>query len=65
MEEDRIQLSITAVNLVTENIPYSSNELDIIHEETRKDPTVKILMHYISTGWPCERRRLPQELHLY
>ena len=22
-------------------------------------------MHYISTGWPCECRRLPQELHLY
>ena len=22
-------------------------------------------MHYISTGWPCEHRRLPQELHLY
>ena len=65
MEEDGIQLPIITVNLVTANIPYSSNELDIICEETRKDPTIKILMHYISTGWPCECRRLPQELHLY
>ena len=65
MEEDGIQLPIITVNLVTVNIPYSSNELDIIHGETRKDPTIKILMHYISTGWPCECRRLPQELHPY
>ena len=54
-----------AVNLITANIPYSSNELDIICEETRKDPTIKLLMLYISTGWPCECRRLPQELHPY
>ena len=65
MEEDGIQLPIIAVNLVTVNIPYSSNELDIIHKETRKDPTIKLLMHYINTGWPCEHRRLPQELHPY
>ena len=65
MEEDGIQLPIIAVNLVTVNIPYSSNELDNIHEETRKDPTIKVLMHYISTGWPCEWRMLPQELHPY
>ena len=65
MEEDGIQLPIITVNLVTANIPYSSNELDIICKETRKDPTIKILMHYISTGWPCEHRRLPQELHPY
>ena len=54
MEEDGIQLPIIAVNLVTPNIPYSSNELDNICEETWKDPTIKVLMHYISTGWPCE-----------
>ena len=64
-EGDGIQLPIITVNLVTVNIPYSSNELGIICEKTRKDPTFKILMHYISTGWPCECRRLPQELHLY
>ena len=65
MEEDGIQLPIIMVNMVTANIPYSSNELDNICEETRKDPTIKILMHYISTGWPCEQRILPQELHPY
>ena len=50
MEKDGIQLPIIAVNLVTANIPYSSNELDITHGETRKDPTIKTLMHYTSTG---------------
>ena len=39
--------------------------MDNIHEETRKDPILNILMHYINIGWPCERRMLPQELHLY
>ena len=41
MEEDGIQLPIIAVNVVTANFPYSSNELDIICEETRKDPAIK------------------------
>ena len=35
IEEDGIQLPIIAVNMVTANIPYSSNELDNIREETR------------------------------
>ena len=54
MEEDGIQLPIIAVNLVTANIPYSSNVLDNIHQESAKDPTFKVLMHYIKIGWPCE-----------
>ena len=41
MEEDGIQLPIIAVNLVTVNIPYSSNVLDNIHQESAKDPTFK------------------------
>ena len=53
-EEDGIQLPIIAVNQVTSNIPYSSNDLDQIHEETRKDPMLKLLMHYICERWPCE-----------
>ena len=65
MEEDGIKLPIIAVNQVTANIPYSSNELEQIHEETRKDPTLKLLMHYILVGWPCDQRQLPQELHAY
>ena len=56
MEEDGIQLSIIAVNQVTVNIPYSSNDLDQIHVETRKDPTIKLLIHYILNGWPCDQR---------
>ena len=64
-EEDEIQLPITAVNQVTVSIPYSSKELDQIHEETRKDAMLKLLMHYISDEWPCEQRQLPQELHVY
>ena len=54
MEEDGIQLPIIAVNQITANIPCSSNNLDQIHEETRKDPTLKLLMQYISNGWPHE-----------
>ena len=65
MEEDGIQLPIIAVNQITANIPCSSNNLDQIHEESRKDPTLKLLMQYISNGWPHERKQLPQELHTY
>ena len=65
MEEDGIQLPIIAVNVVTVNIPYSSNELDNICEETRKDSTLTVLKHYINMGWPCERKMVPQELHPY
>ena len=50
MEEDGIQLPIIVVNLVTANIPYSSNELDNMRGETRKDPTLKVLTHYIKIG---------------
>ena len=68
MEEDGIQLPIIAVNLVTANIPYSSNVLDNIHQASAEigfQFTLKVLMHYIKIGWPCEQRMLPQELHLY
>ena len=65
MEEDGIQLPIIAVNKITANIPCSSNNLDQIHEETRKDPTLKLLMHYIAGGWPRERKQLPREIHDY
>ena len=48
MEEDGIQLPIIAVNLVTANIPYSSNVLDKIHQELAQDPIFKVLMYYIN-----------------
>ena len=65
MEEDGIQLPIIVVNQIMANIPCSSNDLDQIREETRKDPMLKLLMHYISNGWPHEWKQLPQALHAY
>ena len=63
VEEDGIQLPIVAVNLITSNIPVSSSEIDLIHGETAKDPTLNLLRHYIHMGWPADRRMLPCEIH--
>ena len=52
VEEDGIQLPIVAVNLITSNLPVSSTENELIHEETSKDPTLTLLRHYIHMGWP-------------
>ena len=54
-----------AVNLITSNIPVSSTEIELICEETFKDPTLTLLKHYIHMGWPVDRRSLPQELHTF
>ena len=51
VEEDRIQLPIVAVSLITSNLPVSSTDIDLIHEETSKDPTLTLLKHYIHIGW--------------
>ena len=34
VEEDGIQLPIVAVTLITSNLPVSSTEIELIHEET-------------------------------
>ena len=47
VEEDGIQLPIMAVNLITSNIPVSSTEIELICEESSKDPTLNLLRHYI------------------
>ena len=65
VEEDGIQLPIVAVNLITSNIPMSSTEIELIHEESSKDPTLNLLRHYIHMGWPVDRRTLPCELHTF
>ena len=65
VEEDGIQLPIVAVNLITSNIPVSSTEIELIHEESSKDPTLNLLRHYIHMGWPIDRRMLPHELHTF
>ena len=36
VEEDGIQLPIVAVNLIMSNLPVSSTEIELIHEETTK-----------------------------
>ena len=64
VEGDGIQLPIVAVNLITSNIPVSSTEIEFIHEETSKDPTLTLLRHHIHMGWPIDCRMLPQELHI-
>ena len=65
VEEDGIQLPIVAVNLIMSNIPLSSTEIELIHEEKSKDPTLTLLRHYIHMGWPIDHRMLPQELHTF
>ena len=62
-EEDGIQLPIVAVNLITSNLPVTSTEIELIHEESSKDPTLTLLRHSIHMGWPIDCRMLPQELH--
>ena len=51
--------------LITSNIPVSSSEIDLIHGETAKDPTLNLLRHYIHMGWPVDRRMLPHEFHTF
>ena len=65
VEEDGIQLPIVAVNLIMSNIPVSSTEIELICEETSKDPTLTLLRHYIHMGWPIDCWILPQELHTF
>ena len=65
VEEDGIQLPIVAVNLNPSNLPVSSTEIELICEETSKDPTLTLLRHYIHMGWPNDHRMLPQELHTF
>ena len=65
VEEDGIQLPIVAVNLIMSNLPVSSTEIELIHEETSKDPTLTLMRHYIHMGWPIDWRMLPQELHTF
>ena len=36
----------------------SSTEIELICEETSKDPTLTLLRHYIHMGWPNDHRML-------
>ena len=65
VEEDGIQLPIVAVNLIMSNLPDSSTEIELICEETSKDPTLALLRCYIHMGWPNDHGMLPQDLHTF
>ena len=66
VEEDGIQLPIVAVILIMSNLPGSSTEIELIHEEISKDPILTLLRHYIHMGWPVDHRMmLLQELHTF
>ena len=60
-----IQLPIVVVNLITSSVPVSSSEIELIHGETARDPTLNLLRHYIHMGWPVGRRMLPREIHTF
>ena len=68
--EDNIQLPIIAVNMITTCILMSvesqysfSNKLDQLRKSTVQDNQLTRLSHYINTGFPCDKKNLPTDLH--
>ena len=68
--EDNIQLPIIAVNMITTWILMSvesqssfSNKLDQLRKSTVQDKQLTKLKGYISTGFPCDKKNLPTDLH--
>ena len=68
--EDNIQLPIIAVNMITSWILMSvesqssfSNKLDQLRKSTAQDDQLTRLRHYINTGFPCDKKSLPTDLH--
>ena len=68
--EDNIQLPIIAVNMITTCILMSvqpqgsfSNKLDQLRKSTAQDIQLTRLSHYIITGFPCDKKNLPTDLH--
>ena len=68
--EDNIQLPIIAVNMITTHILMSvqsqdsfSNKLDQLRKSTVQDNQLTRLSHYINTGFPCDKKNLPTDLH--
>ena len=47
------------------NLQVSSTEIELTHGETSKDPTLRLLRHYIHMGWPSDCRMLPKKLHTF
>ena len=68
--EDNIKLPIIAVNMITTWILMSaelqgsfSNKLDQLRKSTAQDEQLTRLKGYISTGFPCDKKNLPTDLH--
>ena len=68
--EDNIQLPIIAVNMITTQILMSvesqsslSNKLDQLWKSTAQDEQLTRLRGYINTGFPCDKKNLPTDLH--
>ena len=68
--EDNIQFPIIAANMITTQILMSvesqgsfSNKLDQLGKSTAHDEQLTRLKGYISTGFPCDKKNLPTDLH--
>ena len=68
--EDNIQLPIIAVNMITTHILMSahpqdtfSKKLDQLRKSTVQDNQLTRLSHFINTGFPCDKKNLPTDLH--
>ena len=68
--EDNIKLPMIAVNMITTRILMStdcqgslSNKLDQLRKSTLHDEQLTRLKHYISTGFPCDKKNLLTDLH--
>ena len=68
--EDNIQLPIIAVNMITTHILMNvesqdsfSEKLDQLRKSTVQDNQFTRLSHYINTGFPCDKKNLPTDLH--
>ena len=68
--EDNIKLLIIAVNMITSQVLMStncqgsfSNKLQCLRESTLQDKQLTQLKGYINTGFPCDKKNLPTDLH--
>ena len=68
--ENNIQLPIITVNMITTCILMSvhtldtfSNKLDQLRKSTAQDNQLTRLSCYINTGFPCDKKNLPTDLH--
>ena len=68
--EDNIQLPIKAVNMITiwilmsvESQSTFSNKLDQLRKSTAQEEQLTRLRGYINTGFLCDKKNLPTDLH--